>query len=397
MYKNSQGGIDMKRTQLAYWALAFCAILLWSCGGGSGGGTGASETTGTLSLSLTDASIDDLKAVYVTITEVHVHMPEGPWQVVATPGATYNLLELINGVREELGISELPAGYYSQMRLIIGHTPDEGRNILEQAHPYANYVIDPEDTIHKLFVPSGHETGVKLVHGFFIYEDETTELIFDFSVAESIVVAGRSGKWLLKPTIKVLENFALISGQVKNGDGEGLEGISISAQIYDPDYIDVKDEVSIQTSTVTGENGFYKLFLRPGAYNIVAANTNYLPAVACFLELHAGEDLDGLDFELTSSVIGTVSLQISIEGEDQYQFATISFRQPHDCDADGIDDIVFEIKSANLGDGAQEDVHLPGGTYDMVVSSAGRVTQVIGVIASDVDADIELVVIDLEP
>jgi hypothetical protein len=33
----------------------------------------------------------------------------------------------------------------------------------------------------------------------------------------------------------------------------------------------------------------------------------------------------------------------------------------------------------------------------MVVSSAGRVTQVIGVIASDVDADIELVVIDLEP
>jgi hypothetical protein len=124
------------------------------------------------------------------------------------------------------------------MRLIIGRVPDNGLNILDEPHPYANYVIDSEDHRHQLFVPSGEQTGIKIVHGFTISQDETTELILDFNVSESVVIAGKSGKWLLKPTIKVLDgqDHAVISGQVRDAQsGSGLEGILISAQVYDSD------------------------------------------------------------------------------------------------------------------------------------------------------------------
>jgi hypothetical protein len=100
-------------------------LILIACGGG-GGDSGSSGGTGKLALQLTDASIDDLKAVYVTISEVQVHMPQGPWQLLVTPNATYNLLELINGVRETLGISELPSGYYTKCALSSGAFPTTG-------------------------------------------------------------------------------------------------------------------------------------------------------------------------------------------------------------------------------------------------------------------------------
>jgi hypothetical protein len=45
-----------------------------------------------------------------------------------TPGQIYNLCELVNGVREELGLASLRSGHYTQMRLIIGRDPDDGIN-----------------------------------------------------------------------------------------------------------------------------------------------------------------------------------------------------------------------------------------------------------------------------
>ena len=96
-------------------------LLLAACGGG-----GSSDGQGTLSTSLTDSSSDEYKAVYVTIDRIDVHHDDsGDWETVATPGTTYNLLELVNGVVEQLGEVLLDSGHYTQMRLIIGDTPDQ--------------------------------------------------------------------------------------------------------------------------------------------------------------------------------------------------------------------------------------------------------------------------------
>ncbi|MFN2237201.1 MAG: DUF4382 domain-containing protein, partial [Anaerolineales bacterium] len=193
--------------------------------------------TGTLSLSLADDTIDGCKAVYITIDEVQVHNSGGSWQVVASsdPEKTYDLLELRNGVREDLGISVLEVGYYTQMRLLIGSEADDGINILSEPHPYANYVIDENDDYYELKIPSGYQTGVKIVHGFYINEDQTTELILDFEASSSVVKPGHNKEWLLKPTIKVLntENYSILRGTVivdDEDEGGSPGGVLVSAQ-----------------------------------------------------------------------------------------------------------------------------------------------------------------------
>ena len=194
--------------------LSVAVISLVGCSGGGSGSTAVSGgETGTLSLSLTDTATGEYRAVYVTIQEVSVHQAEtdaeeekereNGWVTVAEPNRTYNLLKLINGVLEPLGIEQLKAGHYTQMRLVLGETPDDEPNILNQDHPYPNYIIydDDQDTVQELKVPSGYKTGIKMVHGFDIMADQTTDLILDFDASRSVVTAGSSGQLLLKPTI----------------------------------------------------------------------------------------------------------------------------------------------------------------------------------------------------
>lgn len=230
-------------------SLVFLPLLfiVTACGSGNGG------DTGTLSLSLTDASDNQFLAVYVTIAEIQVHQNgsagnnDGGWITVANPEKTYNLLELVNGVREELGIATLETGHYSQMRLILGTQADDGINILSQAHPFANYLIDSENEVHELKVPSGFQTGIKIVKGFEINANQTTELLLDFDANKSVVIAGKSGKYLLKPVIKLLDtaNFAIIQGVISEMVAEGdplvlLGGALVSAQLFDPNAPDLK-------------------------------------------------------------------------------------------------------------------------------------------------------------
>lgn len=176
-------------------------LALAACGGGSssgGGGIGSAPAGyATIKVYLTDAPTDEVKAVYVTVASVAVHLADtDQWQTVATPGAAYNLLELTGGNLEELGISHLPAGQYTQVRLLLSTTP-------VGSHPFANYVIDLADQAQELKVPSGSQSGIKIVKSFTIAEGQTYTLVLDFIAAQSLKKTG-NGKWMLQPTIKAL-------------------------------------------------------------------------------------------------------------------------------------------------------------------------------------------------
>jgi hypothetical protein len=357
----------MKRIRFLFAAL-FVILLLVSITACGGGGTG-SIGTGTLSLSLIDTATTEYKAVYVTIKEIQVHRDNGgSWQVVATPNKTYNLLELVNGVREHLGISELQTGFYTQMRLIIGDTADGGINILSESHPFANYFIDALDQYEELKIPSGPQTGIK-IHGFFINENETTELILDFDASKSIVQAGSSGKWLLKPTIKVLdtENYSIISGAV-----DTVGGVLVSAQIYDSTASDVKDEVLVQTATVTEVNGQYKIFVEPGTYNMVVYKEGNSPV--CKRITADPDTINTLDFTISSASTGNIVGDVLIAGAGDEQHVTISFRQTVSC-VGIITSQQIEVTSLNVANGGAYSVSLPVGNYNVVASTYGRSTQ----------------------
>ena len=250
--------------------LLFISFFMFACDGG--GGSSSSGEVGTVSMSLTDAMSNKFNAVYVTIDDVQVHTKgngngNNSWQSASAPNLpkTFNLYDLANGVREEIGLADLAIGTYTQMRLIIGTVPDDGINELSEAHPYANYVIDTDDNYQELKIPSGINTGIKIVHGFTISTDQTTELILDFNAEKSVVVAGNSGNWLLKPTIKVgsIKELSIIRGKVTSDGSAGIAGVLVSVQVFDGTATDDKDMVTVQTSTITDADGYFAVFVSP--------------------------------------------------------------------------------------------------------------------------------------
>ena len=197
---------------------------LIACGGGTSSTVAQSGAqTGTLSLSLKDAPID-LQAVYVTIKEVQVHMGDNEvedanesnnvagdqnssdnnaWKVVVAPNKTYNLLALQDGVTAFLGEENLTVGHYTQMRLILGTEAEaNATNILGNPHDYANYVV-VNNQEEELVVPSGFQTGIKLIKGFDIYTDQNTSLMIDFDANKSVHLNGNG--YTMKPTITITE------------------------------------------------------------------------------------------------------------------------------------------------------------------------------------------------
>jgi hypothetical protein len=356
----------------------FVMVSLTACSGGG------SSADGSLSLVLTDATTNDYKAVYVTIEEVQVCTDDenegdvNSWYTVAEPGGTYNLLELVNGVREQLGVTDLEAGHYTQMRLIIGTTADGGSNILDEVHPFANYIIDDENLCHELKIPSGIQTGIKLVSGFNIYENQTTELILDFDASRSVVKAGNSGKWLLKPTIKVIgTTVATISGTViYYNDNLPLSGVLVSAQVYNynSDGDEAIDEVIVQASTITNENGEYVLFVEPGVYNLVAYGEGYYPQCSWIEVIPNSEYVDNKLTLFSCDSAGELEGDVTVV---EAPYVSMSIRQSTQCD-EGIDTEI-EIISLNIADGGHYSITLPvlpdDESYHVVAETEGYDTQ----------------------
>jgi len=373
--------------------LLFLSILIiTACGGSSSsGGSGA------LSLSLTDASTDEYQAVYVTIDEVLVHRGdmtgEGDkdnWITVATPQKTYNLLELVNGVMEQLGLTDLKTGTYTQLRLHLGITPDNEGNLLGDPHSYPNYIIDKDDNeVHVLKVPSGYQSGIKLVREFEITAGLTVDLVLDFDASASVVKAGNSGQYLLKPTIKVIDmvNNAIVSGVITVEQDLGLEGATVSAQRYNPDSDNEKDKVEIYTSTLTDETGSYMMYLEPGTYNIVAYTPGRYPLCSRVTAEFDVEYTQDIVFE--SAQTGNVGGTVFITGGDEFASATLSFRLTDQCDEWQQE---IEVDSVNISHGVdadsnlvpgEYDVTLPVGDYKLVASSEGKATEVEDAVSVD--------------
>lgn len=378
----------------------FCLLIglfLSACGGGGGDSVGQ----GTLSTSLTDSSTDEYQAIYVTIDRVEVHKDgngNGQWEAVASPEKTYSLLELVNGIRETLGVATLDAGHYTQMRLIIGNTPDQGLNILSTQHPFANYFIDQNNEIKELKVPSGMNTGVKVINGFDISENQTTELLLDFNAMHSVVKAGPNGKCLLKPTVKVLDtaDYAIVSGVVAEDETTPLvllEGALVMAQ-FPVTSDDPKDQVAIDAGTLSDENGEYALFLAPNEgddfYNLVASLPGYYPVcTAVALGEHSLTEVN-FDLPVVTASLGTVSGVVNIANDGVDQYTTIEFRQQVLCS--GANEMVT-VRSFNIADDGNYSVNLPAGTYQVVAWSYGMVTATYDIIVTsnvDTPQDISL-------
>ncbi|MEO7991539.1 MAG: DUF4382 domain-containing protein [Chryseolinea sp.] len=158
------------------------------------------ETMSRIEVHLTDAP-GDYEAVNVDIQGVEVKSQDNSgWISLDVNKGIYNILDFTNGLDTLLGTGEIPAGKINQIRLILG----------------ANNSIQIANVITPLTTPSAQQSGLKLNIDTTFQADVTYVILLDFDAARSIVPAGESGKYILKPVIRAIAEATsgAIKGQV---------------------------------------------------------------------------------------------------------------------------------------------------------------------------------------
>jgi hypothetical protein len=155
-----------------------------------------------INIELTDAPLDGVSAVNVTISSVAVFRTEsgdadgvelnsGP--ISASGDLTLNLLDLRNGTVTLLGSVAVPAGTYNRVRLIV----ESAEIVIDDDGDPAT----PEVT-KQVTVPSGKIdvlVPMELSQG----EDLTVTLDFDAEASIHVVSTG-SGTYILRPVVTVV-------------------------------------------------------------------------------------------------------------------------------------------------------------------------------------------------
>ena len=319
-----------------YAFLASIALSLVGCNSGMGAG----GSTGILNLSITDTPVDGATSVLITFTGVEIQPGGGDQQDQADGTSGDNqgdddsggnqdqqgnmgmggmddsndmssnerpiefnfpapmqidLLKQQGGNSASLlsGVS-LPAGHYAWIRLKLATTD-------------CCTITLSDGSVHPLIIPSGDETGLKLVQGFTVAAGGTANFTIDFNLRQSITLA--NGKYILKPALRITNNVVTgqIHGVVDNTLMIGSLAITNptcmpAAYIYAGDNVtpvDINPTSSVQPATTatvkldndTGEFVYMASFLAPGDYTVAltcAAGDN--PATADTLTFTAAKN-----------------------------------------------------------------------------------------------------------
>lgn len=256
---------------MKYPTLSACAaaLVLVACGGGGDDGgapvvtTPSNNISGTLALSLTDAPACGFDHVYVTVQKVRVNASadaseDGAGWTDLTVGPTqrFDLLELQNGVLASLGQVPLAVGHYAQLRLVLAEN--------STATPLANSVVPSGGSEVALKTPSGQTSGLKLNANIDIAANQLADFVLDFDACKSVVSAGNSGQYLLKPVVSVVPNLLSgVSGYVDASVANG--GTVVSLQ---------QGGVVLKATTPEASGRFVLAPVAAGTYDLVVKATS---------------------------------------------------------------------------------------------------------------------------
>ncbi|MFD2034119.1 DUF4382 domain-containing protein [Belliella marina] len=227
--------------------LAVLSVFALSCN--TDDDVGIAEGKARVNVFLVDAPAD-YDAVWVEVIGVEI-LPKGEnedngtaWINLGNEAAEdnmINLLELVGGNSAKLGEVEVPAGEISQIRLLLGEN---------------NYLMNGEERI-ELTTPSAQQSGLKIKIDKPILAGISYDLILDFDAGKSIVKAGNSGKYILKPVLRAIaEESATIEGIITPLEAAPVMVLGIIGE----------DTVS----TFASENGSFMLRgLTEGVYTVV--------------------------------------------------------------------------------------------------------------------------------
>lgn len=269
---------------------------LFACGGSDGNDT-PNAKTGQLSLALTDAPVDSLQSVVITVTGVSIKPATGDAITVTfdTP-KVIDMLDLQNGAVETLLDGyQLDAGTYQWIRLELSTADGD------------LYVMNELGGMVGLTIPSGFQTGLKLNHEFVIAQGGDANFTIDFDLRKSMTNPNGQTNYFLKPSLRLIDNASVgtLNGEVSasliqtacanSGEFSGLVYVFSGADVIPDDYDSTAPEALTASKVMLdGESGTYK-------YSVPFLNSgNYTISYSCNLDDTAVDEL--LTFNQTQNI-----------------------------------------------------------------------------------------------
>ena len=182
--------------------LAVAAALATSSLACSDSPSSPSLSGGNFNVRLRDTPFTDAKAVLVTFSSVRAHRSDSDWTTVpfinAATARTCDLKKLETS-EDVLGSASLPAGHYTQVRLVVQSATLFFDNASTGA-ACASSIAPPAGATATLDIPSGE---VKLTREFDVTTSSTMTMLLDFDGNQSIHQTG-SGRYMMSPVVTIL-------------------------------------------------------------------------------------------------------------------------------------------------------------------------------------------------
>lgn len=245
--------------------LAALGFGLAACGGS--GTSGSKDQTGRISLGVSDGPVHDAYKVCVAFNEIEFKGEGESITEVLDPVESVNLLEFQGDNAAPLLFNyELPAGDYQWMRLgvdaVLGDAGGQGDPDLTGTDCYGDksYItMNTTGSIHNLYVPSGAQSGLKLVGGFTVPVNGSANFTAEFDLMKSVTAPrGLQPDVVLRPTIRLVNNVEVgtLTGEVSSElatavDLETEAACTPSVYVFDDDVV----PNPIGTDAVTDPDG----------------------------------------------------------------------------------------------------------------------------------------------
>ncbi len=286
----------MRLKKMVLPGILFLGFVTYGCNSGSNTSMVTSQAT-TVTTTISDpaacqAPNGAFKHVYVTVTDVQASTSAsaGPGDssfVDLTPtlkaGAPMQIDMLgqanNNCFLATLGsTSELPAGKYQQIRIMLAPDSAAGSIAQNACGSYANCVVLSDGSVHDLALSSEAQTGLKINSGqiasgqFVVGAGQTEDLDVNFNTCSSILQEG-NGQYRLKPVMhagEVSTTSTSINGTIVSAKtGKPIVGGAVLVAVEQADSNGV-DQVLMTTVADPTTGGFVFCPLLTGHYDIVA-------------------------------------------------------------------------------------------------------------------------------
>jgi hypothetical protein len=274
---------------------------------------GSSNSTGSLSLNVTDAPVDGATEVIVKFDAIELNPVQGENVTITfEEPQSIDLLALQNGITAPLLQNEiLEAGDYNWMRLAVD--ADQGE--------IDSFISFEDGSTYSLYIPSGSNTGLKVNRPFTIPAGGNANFTIDFDLRKSIHKPGNSSDdYKLRPTLRITDNTEVgeISGFISSSvvsDDSCSEGLAV--YLYAGVEITPDDEGSVIspiTSVIPDYDNVNDQYIYQASFLLAG---DYTVAITCDAD---NDDPEIDENEMDWSAIVSADASVSIDQTTELNF-----------------------------------------------------------------------------